>query len=269
MIVDVNVNLSRWPFRRLPCDQLPKLLDKLQEMNVAQAWVGSFDGLLHKDIGGVNARLAEQCGKHPEGLLVPFGSVNPTLPDWPEDLRRCHEDYHMPGIRLHPNYHGYRLDNPVFAELLRLAELRGLIVQLAVRMEDVRTQHPLMRVPDVDTKPLPDLLAAQPNLRLVILNALRSVHGTALRRLTDAGNVYFEIAMLEGVGGISKLLRSVPPGRVLFGSHFPFFHLEAAVLKLRESDLADSHTEAISRKNAGQLLPAQLPKAKKSPDTLK
>ncbi len=256
MIVDVNVNLSRWPFRRLPWDETPKLPEKLEACGVRRAWAGSFDGLLHKDTGGVNRRLAEECRRHRPGFLVPFGSVNPKLPDWAEDLRRIDEEHRMPGIRLHPNYHGYRLDDPVFAELLARADERGLIVQLAVRMEDVRTHHPLMQVPDVDPEPLVDLVADRPNLRLVLLNALRTTSAALRSRLAGAGQVYFEIAMLEGVAGISTLLKAVPVERVLFGSHFPFFVLEAAMLKLRESELAAEHIEAISRKNAERLLPA-------------
>jgi predicted TIM-barrel fold metal-dependent hydrolase len=253
-MIDVNVNLSRWPFRRLPCDETPKLVDKLKACGVIQAWAGSFDGLLHRDIDGVNARLDEECRKHGPGLLVPFGSVNPKLPDWQEDLRRVHEEYHMPGIRLHPNYHGYPLDDPPFAELLTQAEARGLIVGLVVRMEDPRTHHPLMKVPDVDVRPLAELVTERPKLRLVVLNGLRTLRGPTLTQLTQAGNVYFEIAMLEGVAGIASLLRSIPLERVLFGSHFPFFHLESALLKLRESDLTSAQAEAITRQNAARLM---------------
>jgi len=256
MIVDVNVNLSRWPFRRLPCDEVPRLIEKLRKLGVTQAWAGSFDGLFHRDMAGVNARLADACRRRGEGLLLPFGSVNPMLPDWQEDLRRCHEDFHMPGIRLHPNYHGYRLDDRVFAELLTLAGQRGLLVQLAVRMDDTRVQHPLMRVPDVDTKPLADLLAGRPNVRVVILNALASIRGAALERLAAAGNVYFDIGMQEGIGGVADLLKTVPSERVLFGSHLPLFSLESALLKLRESELTLSQTAAICHANAERLLQA-------------
>lgn len=254
MIIDVNVSLSRWPMRRLPCDELPKFVDKLRACNVTQAWAGSFDGLLHKDVGGVNARLVEACRQCPAGLLSPFGTVNPLLPDWREDLRRCHEDYRMAGIRLHPNYHGYRLDDPLFAELLKLAVERGLIVQLAMRMEDLRTQHPLLRVPDVDAKPLPGLVAALPDLQLVLLNAVQTLQDSVMTALVGAGRVYFEIATLEGVGGISSLLKRLPIDRILFGSHFPFFMLESAVLKLRESALLPAQLDAITRENAERLL---------------
>ena len=253
-MIDVNVNLSRWPFRRLPCDEPTKLVDKLKTCGIKQAWAGSFDGLLHRDIDAVNARLADECRKHGPGLLVPFGTVNPKLPDWQEDLRRVHEDHRMPGIRLHPNYHGYTLDDAAFAELLTLAEARGLIVQLAVRMEDPRAHHPLMMIPDVDVGSLAKLVTERPKLRLVVLNGLRTLRGPTLAQLTQAGNVYFEIAMLEGVAGIGSLRRSVPLERVLFGSHFPFFHLESALLKLRESALDAAQIEALSLGNAERLV---------------
>lgn len=254
MIVDVNVHLSRWPFRRLPCDELPKLIEKLQAGGVDQAWVGSFDGVFHKDVAGVNARLAADCRKARPGMLLPFGTVNPMLPDWQEDLRRCNEEHKMPGIRLYPGYHGYGLDDPALAELFATAEQRGLIVQLVVRIEDIRMQHPLMRVPDVDVGPLPKALEPHPQLRVVVLGALKTVRGGALDSLIAAGQVYVEISMLEGVEGIANLLKQVPVERVLFGSHLPLFILESAVLKLQESELSAEQLGAITYGNATRLL---------------
>ena len=57
MIIDVNVNLSRWPTRRLPCDETPHLVARLRERGIAQAWAGSFDGLLYKDLAAVNVDI--------------------------------------------------------------------------------------------------------------------------------------------------------------------------------------------------------------------
>lgn len=253
-MIDVNVNLSHWPTRRLPFDDTPQLVRKLKDAGITQAWAGSFDGLLHKDIAAVNLRLVESCAREGEGVLRPFGSVNPTLPDWQEDLRRCAEEHQMPGIRLHPNYHGYTLDDPRFGELLALSDKHRLVVQIAVKMEDERTQHALLRVEPVDIAPLVAQLAAHTNLRLVLLNSLRTLRNDSISQLAAAGQVYFEISMQEGVGGITTLLEHAPLDRVLFGSHFPFFYLESALLKLRESELAQFQVEAIARENAAQLL---------------
>lgn len=255
-LIDVNVNLSRWPFRHLPCDETSALVKKLREHHVTQAWAGTFDGLLHKDISGANARLVEECHEHGRGILIPFGSINPTLPDWEEDLRRCHEVHKMRGVRLHPNYHGYKLSDPIFANLLDAITKRGLLVQLAVSMEDVRSQHPLVQVPNVDLAPLPDLLKQFSILKMVLLNSLQYVSGPLLLRLAATERVSFDIGTLEGVGGIGKMIRQIPVSKVLFGSNAPFFYYESALLKMKESALTADETKSILAGNAKQLLAA-------------
>ncbi len=252
-LIDVNVNLGRWPLRRVRGDDTPALAAMLRRQGVVQGWAGSFDGLLHKDIGAVNARLADECRRHGRGLLVPFGSINPKLPDWEEELRRCAEDHRMPGIRLHPNYHGYKLDDPDFAKLLRLATEHRLIVQLVLVMEDERMMHRLMQVEPVDTAALVSLVKQTPGLRLVLLNALRTLRGKPLLDLIAAGEVCVEISMLEGVGGVENVLAQIPAGRVLFGSHAPLFYFESALLKLKESSLTDEQLRAIRDENAQRL----------------
>ncbi|MFV0443857.1 MAG: amidohydrolase family protein [Planctomycetaceae bacterium] len=254
MIVDVNVHLSRWPFRRLPLDETPALLAKLRASGITSAWAGSFDALLHRDVAGVNARLTEECRQHGDGLLIPFGTVNPILPDWREDVRRCAEEHHMPGIRLYPGFHEYRMQDDVTRELLALASDSGLIVQLVVGLEDLRTQHPLMQIPAVDLAPLESLLPQLPQLKLVLLDAQRSARLDLLARLVAAGEVYVDIATQEGVGGLGKLLSQLPTERVLFGSHAPFYYVESAVLKLRETDLGHNQQTAIESGNALRLL---------------
>lgn len=257
MIIDTNVYLSRWPFSRLRHDDPRELVKMLRQHDVTEAWTGSFDALLHEDIAAVNERLAEDCRRHGKKLLLPFGSVNPALPDWEEDLRRCHEEHRMRGIRLHPNYHGYTLTDRVFERLLRMAAERGLLVQLTVRMQDERVQHPRVKVPPVDLAPLGVLIDAIPKLRLVLLNTLKIAPTQPPPQWMRSDRVAFDIAMLEGVGGVAMAAQHLGPQRLVFGSYAPRFPVESSALKMRESDLSDEQTHAITHANAHRLMEPQ------------
>jgi predicted TIM-barrel fold metal-dependent hydrolase len=254
VIVDTSVHIGHWPFRRHGYEDPAKLIAKLRSVGVTEAWAANFDGLLHKDIAGSNARLAEACSAS-GGFLVPFGTVNPTLPDWEDDLRRCREVHDMPGVRLYPNYHGYKPDEPVFAKLLALAGEAKLIVQLALRMEDERTQHPLISVLPVDPGPLAGIVARIRGLKLQVINSMVEPRTETLVPLARAGDVSFDFAMLEGVGCVTRLVDRVGADRVLFGSFFPLFLAEAAHLKVKESAPPTDVVKKLFAGNARALLP--------------
>ncbi|MDO8541586.1 MAG: amidohydrolase family protein [Opitutaceae bacterium] len=268
LFVDTNVSLYRWPTRRLWADDAGKLVAKLRRHGVSSAWTGNFEAALHTDMAGANARLADACARDGGGILRPFGSVNPTIPDWPEDLRRCHEVHRMPGLRLFPNYHGYTLDDPRFKELLERATERGLLVQIALSMEDDRSQNPVLQSAPVAVAPLPDVLAKLPGARVMLLNSFSRVIGgnhAMIRRLTEV-SVAFELATLEGAAGVATLLNAVPGVRLTFGSHSPYYYFEAALLKLQESALSPGQLASVRHGWADSLLGPR-PQSVPSPST--
>ena len=159
----------------------------------------------------------------------------------------------MRGIRLHPNYHGYTLADPIAAQMLERAAQAGLLVQIAVALEDERTLHPLVNVPAVNTAPLVPLLRKLPTLRVQLLNAFRSLRVPQVAALS-AQRVAFDLTMLEGIEAIAQLFRQVPAAQLCFGSYAPVFYFEAALLKLRESELGPSQLQSIRFANAHRLL---------------
>ena len=253
-MIDTNVYVGPWPFRRFPGDTPSDLIARLKRKGVTQAWTGSFEGVFHRDLTAANARLARICETTGAGFLRPFGSINPAIPGWQEDLRRCQEVHRMPGIRLHPNYHNYPLTDPAFTELLTSARDRKLIVQLVIALEDERAQSPVMRVPVVNPAPLAPIVARLPGLRLVVLNRNRFPAGNDLKQLAAAGEVCFDIAMIEGVGCAQTLIDEVTVQRVVFGSHSPFQYFDSALLKLKESAITGPAETAILTGNARRLL---------------
>jgi predicted TIM-barrel fold metal-dependent hydrolase len=253
-VVDTNVSLFHWPFRRLPLDETAVLVKKFRALGITKAWAGSFEGLFHRDLAGVNRRLSEECKRHPE--LVPFGSININLPDWEHDFKQCLETHNMPGVRLHPNYHGYALDDSRFAGLLELAAKAGCLVQIAVALEDVRTQPEKLVVPDVDLSPLADAMSRVPKANVQLLNY--RPQPAMMPKLAAVPNLHFDVARVEGTDGVPKLVELASKERVLFGSHAPFLIPEAAMIRVHESSLLDEPAlRAVFSDNALALVGAQ------------
>jgi predicted TIM-barrel fold metal-dependent hydrolase len=262
-IIDCNVHLFAWPFRKLKYDRTEALVAKLRRHRIRQAWAGSFEAILHKQLDLINRRLTEECRAHGSGMLVPIGSVNPAWADWEEDLRRCHEQYAIKAVRLYPAYHGYALDHAEFVRMLGAAAKRGLLVQIVLRMEDERVHHVATNVPSVSTSPLPDVLKKAPEAKVQLINSAGPLLGNSLAALVRDTQVTFDIAATEGNGGVGRLIEgtnpsyraAIPVDRLVFGSYAPYFPCESALMKLFESPLNLDQLQKLMQGNARRLMP--------------
>ncbi len=255
MIVDTNLAVGPYPFRHLPLADPAAMAKFLKDKGVVRAWTGSTDALLHRDVRGVNDRLAVACQTHGGGILVPFGTVNPKQPGWEDDLKRCADVHKMPGLRLHPDYHNYTLADPVLPPLLEAANAKKLVVVIVGRMEEERVQHPVFHVTPAAFGPLPPLLQPLPDLKVVMANWRLDPMSDGFAAFARVPNLYFETAMIEGLGKTARLVERVGAGRVLFGSHAPVFVWESAQLKLREAALRDEDAAKVRADNARALVP--------------
>ena len=262
-IIDTNVNLFSWPFRALKYRDTGALVAKLKKHRVIEAWAGSFEALLSKDMNGVNARLAAECRKHGPRFLIPFGSVNLAWPDWEEDVRRCHEVHKMPGLRIYPGYQPFDLDHPRMESLVKMTSERGLVLQVVFGMEDPRVHHPIINVGPASFIPLLKAVQGTSDAKIQLLHFSGSIRGEGLSQFMKQTNTVMDISYLEGNGAVGRMIGSVqglpsarvPVERILFGSHAPYFPLETAVLKLIESPLDAQQLQAIMQGNARRLLP--------------
>src|ERR1041385_73337 len=261
-IIDTNVNLLDWHFRALKYRQTKALVAKLKQHRIVEAWAGSFEALLSKDMSGVNSRLADECRTQAPDFLIPFGSVNLAWPDWEEDVRRCHEIHRMPGLRIYPGYQPFDLDHPAMESLVRMTSERGLILQVVFGMEDPRVHHPIIRVGPVTFAPLLTALNQTPNAKVQLLHFAPN-RGDDLLQFMAKPNTIMDISRLEGNGAVGRMIGTiqglpsprVPVDRLVFGSHAPYFPGATAILKLIESPLSAEQLQAIRQGNARRLLP--------------
>lgn len=230
----------------------------MDRLDIRRAAVSRLEGVWFKDSGVANAELHTMVG-HLADRFFPVYTLNPTFPAWQEHLARCVDDYGLaPGrgaIRLHPSYHGYRLDDSrVDGCLDRLARLY-LPVVLTIQLEDARMQHPAMRAPDLGLADVVALLSRWPQIRWVIAAAVHSQILAVGTQVPAEAHVWFDISRVQGpIDGIPILSERLGSRRLLFGTNLPLHVPESPVLELADAHLPPDEDAAIRHGNARQAL---------------
>jgi predicted TIM-barrel fold metal-dependent hydrolase len=255
MIIDVNAALGAYPFRRLTRTSAAEVVALMDRSGIDRAVVSSLPALLYRDVQRANEELrgfiAAQAGR-----FVPVATINPTYAGWERDLERVVRDWKWRAVALAPGHHDYRLsDAPGRAALARIAEL-GVPVVLTQRLEDRRQRHAWDRAEDLQLAEVLAAAKAFPTLRMMLVN-WAAVDGARLAAAGLRGRCLVDFARLQVLfrKEVPRLMETLGPESVAFGSHLPFDYVAPSLVKLDSvARFHAAHHEAIAWRNAARFL---------------
>lgn len=260
MIVDLNCGVGRWPFREYGARTVDALEAIMAIEQIDTAYPSSIDAVFAADPDAANRDLIAACSGRTN--IHPIPVINPRLRQWKRALEEYRSTAPIAAIKIHPNYHGWSLDDPedprkagpglpgfaddLSAHLIKL----GLPVLIPVRLIDDRFHPYAMKVPPVPVGQVRGLARRFPELRIVCLNPYLN----DVRMLRDEANVFVDLASVEYFRTLDTLIAAFAPERIVFGTNTPFYVARAGIMKLAWAEADKATIMRIAGGNAMELL---------------
>lgn len=183
--------------------------------------------------------------------IIPLPSVHPGDPDRLEHLRRI-RDMGFLGLKLHPYYQDFFLDDPELVEFYETIKELDLMVVMHTGYD---IGYP--RIRRANPERILNLLQMVPGLRLITTHLGGWDEWAEVRELLTGLPVYMEISFaLDFLDQLRlrDLIENHPPEYILFGSDSPWADQATTLKMLAKLGLSDELFERIVRENAKALL---------------
>ena len=266
-MIDISTYAGDWPFRSLPGATLNELSLRLRVEGIRSALVSPIEGIFYDETQLANEKLFEEFSgflsdRSEDALsLFPVAVLNPRLPNWRRNLVICHEKYKINAVKLYPNYHQYEICDSQSLSLLGLSGEMNLPVIIQLRVQDVRAQNPIVKVPDVDALKVIESAREMPETKMIIGGIKWGEAQSFAEHIIGLENLWIDISNIEYTNVLRRLIRVYGIRQLPFGTHAPFFVIRSAILKLKEAELDDNELDAITKNNA--CLVFNIPKGQK------
>ncbi|MBQ8536972.1 MAG: amidohydrolase family protein [Clostridia bacterium] len=184
--------------------------------------------------------------------LVPFGSVHPYAPDCLEEARRL-KDMGFKGVKLHPEYQGFEVDDPAIFPLYQLLGQLNLITVFHAG-DDLGFATPPKCTPEKLKKALPFFEGG-----VVVAAHMGGMNRwlDVLKYLVGEQNLYVDTAYSHThipPAAALEIIRSHGPDKVLFGSDCPWGNIAQEIAFIQRLGLSPQEEEMILGGNAQRLL---------------
>lgn len=186
--------------------------------------------------------------EHPE--IIAFGTIHPGFVEWERQLNRLHEQG-IRGIKLHPEFQNFWLDDPRLMPILEYAQDHFIF---EIHIGDYKPPHenpscPYKVAALLDRFPRLQLIAAHMGGYQQWEHALKALVGRDVWLETSSTTPFVQEELMH------RLLRAHPRERTLFGSDYPLYDPGEEMHRLQcLAKLSDTELETILS-NADALLP--------------
>ncbi|MEM2561422.1 MAG: amidohydrolase family protein [Candidatus Bathyarchaeia archaeon] len=250
MIADVNAFLGDWPFRSLRGD-VNSLLKLMAKCKVDVAFVSSLNAIFYKDLEEANLRLWHNL----KGVRALIGvcTINPSFPESIEHLDKCVSEMGMVGVKIHPNYHGYSLEDNSVNQFFEECSKKDVPVIVPLRIQDERIHHPSSKVPPIPVAQIISTAKRNPSLKVIVCNARSNEINEIFTKANDLKNLYVVFSWVQSLNFIEKMVKKVGCDRMLWGSNFPLNYIEPTLHQIIESNIENSEKEKILSENAKKI----------------
>lgn len=198
----------------------------------------------------INNSAAELNRSYPDRVSA-FGSVHFQAPDALSELERI-RDLNLPGIKLHPDYQGFSIDDPQLDPIYAKCAELGLPVIFHTGW-DFYSPDLIHAPPEASRR----VLDRFPDLVMVLAHFGGMKQWDEVERCLIGRNVWLDTAMCATYADPSQIRRMIlahDPSRILLGSDCPWENPADSVRFILSLELPDSLTRAILSENAKRLL---------------
>jgi uncharacterized protein len=188
--------------------------------------------------------------QHYENLLC-FGSLHPSQGDWHEEIDWLVVNA-IPGVKFHPDYQEFFVDDPKLTPIYRALADAGLIVLFHAGV-DIGLPPPVHCSPER----LARVLDAAPEMTVIAAHMGGYQCWDDVERYLAGRKLYFDTSYsLTDLGPdrMTELIRAHGADQILFGTDSPWTDQSAEVSGIRALQLTDDEITAILGQNASRLL---------------
>ena len=239
--IDFNCFSGNWPFHKVRYNTVEKIMQLHKRCGIEGGLVSACEAIFYQDPYEAELSLSKELmGTNYYHAMT----LNPTLPAWKDDLRRCVEMLGVKAVRLVPGYHGYTLADDVMKEVCDSLRQYNLPLILTLRIEDERTTwmvNPRF-IPVTEVKAfletytdIPTLVA---NVRINETADLAPVFETRQNLFIDTAG------FMRGLFPVDTAYPYVK-GQMVFGSNAPCSEMQCFTFLVAKSSLSDSQKDAV------------------------